>query len=71
MGARGEDAFSPAGTTSDGERTARQYDAMAADYAAENAENAYNAYYERPATIALLGPVQGLRVPMPAAAAVK
>jgi hypothetical protein len=32
---------------SDGERTAAQYDAMAEDYAADNDENATNAYYER------------------------
>ncbi|HUB71705.1 MAG TPA: hypothetical protein VL984_14890 [Acidimicrobiales bacterium] len=37
----------------DGERSASQYDAMAAEYAAENATGAYNALYERPATIAL------------------
>jgi ubiquinone/menaquinone biosynthesis C-methylase UbiE len=46
----------------DAERTAREYDAMAGDYAADNAKSAYNAYYERPATIALLGDVQGLKV---------
>jgi SAM-dependent methyltransferase len=47
---------------SDSERSAREYDTMAADYAADNAESAYNAFYERPATIALLGDVEGLRV---------
>lgn len=47
---------------SEGELSARQYDAMAAAYAADNAESAYNAYYERPATIALLGEVSGRRV---------
>jgi len=47
---------------SDAERTARQYDAMAGEYATDNDENAYNAYYERPATIALLGEVEGLRL---------
>jgi ubiquinone/menaquinone biosynthesis C-methylase UbiE len=41
-----------------GERAARQYDAMAAEYAADN-DGAYNVYYERPATIALLGDVEG------------
>ena len=46
----------------DGERSARQYDAMAAEYAADNAESAYNAYYERPAMMSLLGEVAGLRV---------
>lgn len=35
------------------------YDAMAAEYAADGEENAYNALYERPATIALLPPVAG------------
>ena len=47
---------------SDGQRSARQYDAMSADYAADNAEGAYNAHYERPATVALLGEVEGRRV---------
>ncbi len=46
----------------DGERSAHQYNAMAADYAADNAESPYNAYYERPATISLLGDVAGRRV---------
>ena len=46
----------------DGQRTAGQYDAMAAHYAADNAENAFNAHYERPATISLLGEVKGRRV---------
>jgi hypothetical protein len=32
----------------DPERSARQTDAMAAAYAADNAQSAYNAYYERP-----------------------
>lgn len=35
---------------------------MDAAYADDNAENAFNAFYERPATIALLGEVKGLRV---------
>jgi 2-polyprenyl-3-methyl-5-hydroxy-6-metoxy-1,4-benzoquinol methylase len=35
---------------------------MGAAYAAANADGASNAYYERPATIALLGDVTGLRV---------
>jgi ubiquinone/menaquinone biosynthesis C-methylase UbiE len=45
----------------DGERTASQYDAMSRAYAHVNAGGA-NAYYERPATIALLGEVTGRRV---------
>jgi SAM-dependent methyltransferase len=40
----------------------RQYDAVGADYAAHNAVSSWNAYYERPATIALLGQVSGRRV---------
>jgi SAM-dependent methyltransferase len=46
----------------DSETTARQYDAMAADYASSNADGPYNAYYERPAMISLVGQVAGLRV---------
>ena len=46
----------------DGELSARQYDAMAVDYAADNLTGSFNAYYERPATIALAGDVEGLRV---------
>ena len=46
----------------DGETSARQYDAMAAAYAADTSQNACNAFYERPATIALLGEVAGRRV---------
>jgi ubiquinone/menaquinone biosynthesis C-methylase UbiE len=45
----------------DGERSAQQYDAMAAHYVAENAISPYNAFYERPATMALLGNLAGLR----------
>jgi len=47
---------------SDGEQSARQYDAMAAEYATDSVSNVYNAYYERPATIALLGEVAGAQV---------
>ena len=32
----------------DSQRAAREYDAMATDYSADNAESATNAYYERP-----------------------
>ncbi|HET9732500.1 MAG TPA: class I SAM-dependent methyltransferase [Acidimicrobiales bacterium] len=46
----------------DGETTARQYDAMADAYTADNAVNAYNSLYERPSTISLLGRVAGSRV---------
>jgi ubiquinone/menaquinone biosynthesis C-methylase UbiE len=45
----------------DSKRTAQQYDAMAANYAAQNAISPYNAFYERPSTMALLGNVAGLR----------
>jgi ubiquinone/menaquinone biosynthesis C-methylase UbiE len=47
--------------TDDGARSAQQYDEMAVEYAADNATSAYNAFYERPATMALLGNVAGLR----------
>jgi ubiquinone/menaquinone biosynthesis C-methylase UbiE len=50
------------GGVRDGERAARQYDAMGSAYSAANSAGAFNAYYERPATIALLGPVTGRRV---------
>lgn len=46
----------------DGDQTALQYEAMAHAYAAHNGESAFNAYYERPAMISLLGPVDGRRV---------
>jgi ubiquinone/menaquinone biosynthesis C-methylase UbiE len=45
----------------DGVRAAEVYDAMAEAYAADEG-NAYNALYERPAMVAALGPVDGLRV---------
>jgi SAM-dependent methyltransferase len=46
----------------DSERTAMEYDAMGADYVAVNEEGGANAYYERPATIDLIGDPDGLRV---------
>jgi SAM-dependent methyltransferase len=46
----------------DGERTARQYDAIGAAYSVGNEQGSFNAYYDRPATIALLGDVKGRRV---------
>jgi SAM-dependent methyltransferase len=38
------------------------YDAFAAAYAADNEANAFNALYERPAMLALLGEIDGKRV---------
>src|SRR5580692_13029454 len=46
----------------DGARTAQQYDAMAAEYAADNATSPYNAFYERPATMALIANIAARRV---------
>jgi ubiquinone/menaquinone biosynthesis C-methylase UbiE len=46
----------------DGDRAAFEYDAMGAAYGAANDDGSFNAYYERPATISLLGNVSGLRV---------
>jgi ubiquinone/menaquinone biosynthesis C-methylase UbiE len=46
----------------DGKRSANQYNAMAVDYVADNAESPYNAYYERPATISMLGDVTGRQI---------
>jgi ubiquinone/menaquinone biosynthesis C-methylase UbiE len=46
----------------DGERAAGQYDAMGTAYGIANDEDSFNAYYERPGTISLLGDVTGLRV---------
>lgn len=40
----------------------QQYDEFADGYEAHAAEAPYNALYDRPATLALLGPVAGLRV---------
>ena len=47
--------------TSD-DRTVRAYDEIAERYALEAPTNAYNAEYERPATLSLLPDVRGLRV---------
>jgi ubiquinone/menaquinone biosynthesis C-methylase UbiE len=49
-------------TSQDSARTASEYDAMAVEYDRHNASGAANSYYERPATIELLGDVQGKAV---------
>jgi SAM-dependent methyltransferase len=41
---------------------ANRYDDFAVAYSEDNKENVWNAYYERPATLALAGDVSGLRV---------
>lgn len=41
---------------------ANNYDVMAADYSLDNENNAWNAGYERPAILAMVGEVKGLRV---------
>ena len=45
-----------------GQATANDYDTFADAYAAENEASLFNAYYERPATLALAGDVAGRRV---------
>ena len=50
------------GCVSDGERSAAEYDAMGSAYAEHNRDGPWNADYERPATIALLGDVAGKRI---------
>jgi len=46
----------------DGKVAASQYDAMGETYRAANDDGPFNACYERPATIALIGNVTGQRV---------
>jgi ubiquinone/menaquinone biosynthesis C-methylase UbiE len=46
----------------DSARTESEYDAMAVEYDRHNASSAANNYYERPATIELLGDIMGKRV---------
>jgi ubiquinone/menaquinone biosynthesis C-methylase UbiE len=43
-------------------RKINDYDSFAAAYSAENEMNLFNAYYERPATLALAGDVAGRRI---------
>ena len=43
-------------------RTLNDYDSFAEVYAAENEVSLANAYYERPATLALAGDVAGRRI---------
>jgi hypothetical protein len=45
-----------------GVREAHNYDSFAEAYSAENEASLFNAYYERPATLALAGDVAGRRV---------
>jgi SAM-dependent methyltransferase len=44
------------------ERLWSAYDAMGRDYQERAADSAYNAHYDRPAVLAALGMVRGLRV---------
>jgi SAM-dependent methyltransferase len=50
------------GLVVDGERAAADYDAMGTTYRAASDDGSFNAYYERPATISLVGDVTGRRV---------
>jgi len=50
------------GTRTAGRTTANDYDSFAEAYSAENETSLYNAYYERPATLALAGEVAGHRI---------
>ena len=45
-----------------GKAAANDYDSFAEAYSAENEGNLHNAYYERPATLALAGDVAGRRI---------
>ena len=47
---------------SEGATAAAQYDAMATEYSADNDDGVFNALYERPAMIRMLGDVRGLNV---------
>lgn len=50
------------GMMSEGARAAAQYDAMAAEYSADNDDGIFNAGYERPAMIGMLGDVRSRNV---------
>ncbi len=52
----------PNDDTSPGRSRVNDYDSFAEAYSAENEINLYNAYYERPATLALAGDVAGRRI---------
>ncbi|MBP2366453.1 class I SAM-dependent methyltransferase [Pseudonocardia parietis] len=52
----------PAGAEAQGRPQVNDYDAFAAAYSAENDDSLANAYYERPAMVALAGDVAGRRV---------
>jgi SAM-dependent methyltransferase len=59
--------LSPAGIvrrspTGDGMEIDNDYDAFAAAYSEDNENNAFNAFYERPASLGLMGDVAGKRV---------
>jgi hypothetical protein len=45
-----------------GHAVANDYDGFAEAYSAENEGNLFNAYYKRPATLALAGDVAGRRI---------
>jgi hypothetical protein len=45
-----------------GRAVVNDYDSFAEAYSAENEVNLFNAYYERPATLALAGDVTGRRI---------
>src|SRR5690242_19128040 len=45
-----------------GQAAANDYDSFAEAYSAENEVSLFNAYYERPATLALAGDVTGRRI---------
>jgi hypothetical protein len=50
------------GALATGASRVNDYDSFAEAYSAENEANLFNAYYERPATLALAGDVTGRRI---------